>query len=78
MQEDELWPITSTSKPAATLEHALGYGGGSGAPIQAETRAKISAAKTGHTTSAETRAKMSAAKTGRRLSDETRAKMSAA
>jgi hypothetical protein len=43
-----------------------------------ETKAKISAAKMGHTVSAETRAKISATSAGRIAGQETRARMSAA
>jgi hypothetical protein len=47
-------------------------------PPSEDTRAKISAAKTGEIRNAKTRAKMSEVQKGKKLSSETRAKMSAA
>ena len=65
-----------------TLEHGYnmteGGGGVRGWVPSEDTRAKMSAAKTGKTFSAETRAKLRAALTGKTHSAETRAKMSAA
>lgn len=46
-------------------------------PKSAETRAKTSASKMGHSVSAETRAKIAAAHRGRVLTDEHKAKISA-